>query len=1195
MNLKITKTTLSLGLMLLFLAQLSFAQVQTPFDQGLRFIEKEYANWGLDRTDIINLGVSSMYTNKRNGVTHIYFIQKHQGIEVYNAITSVHVTPEGKTFNVGNRFVPNLKAKINATSPSLSAQEALQAALGHLGLSTNQALRLNEQISDKEFVFDKGDFAHTDVNVKLKYQLTNDQTVRLAWHLAVDQLDRKDYWSVRIDAQTGELLDKNNWMVHCQFVDDPYHNHDRSCNAHLHNHGTKSVKKVLESEAAVLTGRYSVFGEMLEGVNSPHESPIHGDYNLLVNPHSPSASPFGWHDTNGADGAEFTITRGNNVHAYLDLNNTSTPTGEPDGGAELVFDFPYNPNNEPEDQRDAAVTNLFYMVNSIHDFSHHFGFDESAGAFQSDNYGSGGNDDDYVLAEAQDGNGDVNNLNNANFATPPDGGNGVMQMYLWNQGGGRLLNVDAPEALIGQYETGTADFGPEIGDVPVTGEVIVIEDNSSEASFGCNDIVTEDVAGKIAMVDRGGCFFEQKAANAEAAGAIALIICNFENSTVGMAGVAEINDPGIPTVSLSSGDCSLFRSVIDQGLTVTLVSPTASGPSLLDGDFDNGIIAHEFAHGISNRLTGGPLAAGCLGNGEQMGEGWSDIYTLMMTVKPGDTGEMRRGIGTYVQRQGTNGSGIRPLPYSTDFNINNHTYDDVIRFAGSVHSVGAVWTAMLWDMYWALVEEHGFDIDYTNPEAGNNIAVHLITEGMKLQPCSPGFVDGRDGILAADMMNYDGANQCLIWEVFAKRGLGFYADQGTSNSDADGTSSFEALPTCIKELKIAKTATDLIEPGDAIDYTITVTNHKDEAVTNVVVSDIIPNGCSYVAGSSEDDVTESNGMLTWEIGTLQAGAEIVLSYQAVSSANEGSIMLLEDDFEDPSTVQADWVSFSLDDALTNNWTYIDGNAADFVNSGERSYFVPDLAEASDQVLLLSQPYIVSGEQPVLRFFHKFDTQAGTDGGYLQVSNDGAESWEDIGPYIFKNPYRGQVSYQTFTIPFQEAYWGVSDGFVDTYVDLSDFAGETLFFRWRFGSDDDGTGGTGWALDDVTFMDMLNYNSEVCVSSEEGDSACAEAPNRGTIVGQLPTSIKDLADPSLGISVFPNPANDYLIVNLQSEFTERVNLSIASVDGRIVKELALNTNAGTQSETINTSDLSSGFYFVRVATPRGIQVQKIVIE
>lgn len=43
-----------------------------------------------------------------------------------------------------------------------------------------------------------------------------------------------------------------------------------------------------------------------------------------------------------------------------------------------------------------------------------------------------------------------------------------------------------------------------------------------------------------------------------------------------------------------------------------------------DGDMDAGIVIHELTHGLSNRLTGGPSDADCLGSGESggMGEGW---------------------------------------------------------------------------------------------------------------------------------------------------------------------------------------------------------------------------------------------------------------------------------------------------------------------------------------------------------------------------------------------------------------------------------------------------------------------------------------------------------------------------------------------------------------------------------------------
>ena len=77
----------------------------------------------------------------------------------------------------------------------------------------------------------------------------------------------------------------------------------------------------------------------------------------------------------------------------------------------------------------AAVTNLFYLNNVIHDKLYRHGFNEAAGNFQTNNFGNGGAGSDSVRAEAQDGGG----TSNANFATPADGSRPRMQMYLWSQ------------------------------------------------------------------------------------------------------------------------------------------------------------------------------------------------------------------------------------------------------------------------------------------------------------------------------------------------------------------------------------------------------------------------------------------------------------------------------------------------------------------------------------------------------------------------------------------------------------------------------------------------------------------------------------------------------------------------------------------------------------------------------------------
>jgi hypothetical protein len=147
------------------------------------------------------------------------------------------------------------------------------------------------------------------------------------------------------------------------------------------------------------------------------------------------------------------------------------------------------------------------------------------------------------------------------------------------------------------------------------------------------------------------------------------------------------------------------------------------------------VIAHEYGHGISNRLIGGPSSIACLINGqvpdtntvgatipigEQMGEGWSDLYALIMTAQPTDTGNTPRGVGAYVSFQNENGPGIRLYPYTRNMKVNPFTYGDVPAQVAP-HGVGSVWATMVWDLYWRMIDLHGYEPNLQNSasQAGN--------------------------------------------------------------------------------------------------------------------------------------------------------------------------------------------------------------------------------------------------------------------------------------------------------------------------------------------------------------------------------------------------------------------------------------------------------------------------------------------
>jgi hypothetical protein len=513
------------------------------------------------------------------------------------------------------------------------------------------------------------------VSAHLAHQALEDGRARLSWVLEVEMPDAQHYFIAVVDAEDGALL------THTDLVVSEQSGHTHAALQRPEAAAARGRTTPVETDVPTVAdgSSYTVFA-------LPLESPNDGDRTVVRHPADAAHSPHGWHDLDGKPGADATTTRGNNVHAYADTGDPGVsyvglsapdnidgdgpdpdPAAQPDGGASLTFDAPYT-EDDPTALRNraAAVTNLFYWNNTIHDVLARYGFDEAAGNFQHVNYTGEGRGGDSVKAQAQDGGGP----NNANFFTPPEGQRPRMQMFLW-----------------------------------------------------------------------------------------------------------------------------------DPSVTVLIGGPQAAGnaePRLIDGDFDAGVITHEYGHGVSNRLTGGPANVRCLDNQEQMGEGWSDYLGVMLTLREGDKGETPRGLGTYVLYEDSReGRGIRPTPYSTDMTVNPSTYDTV-KGVAAPHGVGYVWASMLYDMTWALIAEKGLNPDVRDhwSTGGNNLALQLVMDGMKMQPCSPGFVDGRDAILAADDALTGGENACTIWRSFARRGLGVDAEQGAASSKADGRNGFGVPAEC---------------------------------------------------------------------------------------------------------------------------------------------------------------------------------------------------------------------------------------------------------------------------------------------------------------------------------------------------------------------------------------------------------------
>jgi extracellular elastinolytic metalloproteinase len=762
-----------------------------PVDIAIDFARQNARELGLTGSDVNNVLVSSTVEDADTGTTHVYLQQTHNGIGVHAGLLTVNVAKGGWVISAGSRFVSNLAAAA-AGQNKLRADEAAVVVAKHVGRDPKGLTVLQGGSGPSlKSVLSAAGIAASPITAQLVWQPLDSGAARLAWNVEIEEIGGEHWWSVNVDAETGAVLATDDFVDHDTVTDI-----------------AAAIARPAPASLSINTGLAGLaFGPALTVEDGstyrvfalPFESPSDGGRTLVANPASADASPFGWHDTNGAAGAEFTRTRGNNVHAYADRNadNVADPLTDPDGGAGLDFDFSLDLTRRPLDSRDAAVTNLFYWNNIVHDVLFAQGFDSAAGNFQVNTYGAGGLGNDDVRAEAQDGSG----RNNANFGTPVDGLRPRMQMFEWRSSAPNPIVVHAPSPIAGTYFGPMAGFGESLFTTgPISGEVVYVGRGCDPAYQTATPPIPLDPylanpAGKIALIDRGICTFTSKVKKAQDQGALMVIVANNISGPATAMGGADSRIT-IPSVMVTQSDGNLFKANVPFNATV---SDGTGGVPDRDSDLDAGVIAHEYGHGWSNRLTGGPATVSCLRNDEQMGEGWSDFLALVFTTNPSDTPTLSRGVGSYVIFEPPSGTGIRPRPYTTDLSVNEFTYGMLPSPALSIpHGIGFVWNSMLWEVYWNLVAKHGYNPNIYDSwtTGGNVLALRLVSDGLKFQACSPGFVDGRDGILAADLALTGGENQCAIWRGFAKRGLGFSASQGSNTSVTDGTQAFDLPVNC---------------------------------------------------------------------------------------------------------------------------------------------------------------------------------------------------------------------------------------------------------------------------------------------------------------------------------------------------------------------------------------------------------------
>ncbi|KAK2464973.1 hypothetical protein APHAL10511_003049 [Amanita phalloides] len=723
----------------------------SPLDVARRFVEDQLATDLADGSKSFHIRTDS-YTDQRTGVTHVYVRQLVNGLQVVDGDININIK-DGLVLSYGNSFYSGpapamfeqpdsellsyphsefCEKLINHISAPLFASGQVPMGLhNHLDLAqldhiyTSNCLYhdlpdtlsgsaytsatdpadfrpallqfmmvatpkddLAQEIQsnfaeylNKMYVTDTSHLAPTGESVQFLAQNVPDAVNPVKVGLAYIQVPNKDKTATKLALVWKFVVEmKDNWYEAAVSATVP--------------HRIISVVDWAHDSPVSKPKPKATYNVFKWGINDPEC----GQRSFETEIYDTASSPVGWHSipysvdpTFRGSGPKFskdfwrntTTTWGNNIFAQEDWEGRDhfVHNHRPVADEHMTFDYAYDPHAGPgidpmtESKAfvDAAITQLFYTTNLIHDIYYRYGFDEVSGNFQQYNFGKGGEENDAVIADAQDGSG----MDNANFMTPPDGQNGRMRMYLWNM--------------------------------------------------------------------------------------------------------------ALP-----------YR----------------------DGDLEAGIVIHEYTHGLSTRLTGGPAQSSCLGWGEAggMGEGWGDYMATMIRSRQGET---EFPMGAWASNKTT---GIRKYVYSTNSTVNPSHYktlDEPGRWG--VHAMGEIWAEMLWVVTHDMIKEHGYsdtlypplpledgtipDADFYRagsatglkvPKHGNTMMMQLVISALKLQPCRPMFFDARDAIIQADQILTGGENFCTLWKGFAKRGLGVDATivGGTPWGGGSRTNGFSVPKPC---------------------------------------------------------------------------------------------------------------------------------------------------------------------------------------------------------------------------------------------------------------------------------------------------------------------------------------------------------------------------------------------------------------
>lgn len=916
-----------------------------------------------------------------------------------------------------------------------------------------------------------------------------------------------------------------------------------------------------------------------------------------------------------------TTTSGNNVFAYVDA---LAPDGFTNGDftaeitSDKTFDYKYNTNQVENsvNNRKASIVNLFYMNNYLHDLFYDHGFDEASGNAQAQNYGRDGEEGDAIRAEVQDNSG----FNNANMSTPADGRSPRMQMYLWDskdavngEDYGVTVTSDAAIGLL--PSTKRASFGQ--GQFEISGEVVRLIDGAAPVNDGCSTPTNAaDLAGKIAIIDRGACAFTVKAKFAQTAGAIGVLIANNSGTTEPAPMGGSDDTVKIPSVGLSKNDGGLIYAQLNAAKPVSVTM--FNKKPFKDSSWDNAIIAHEWGHYISNRLVGN--SSGLINQqGRSMGEGWGDFHALLVISEADEAlipdNELFQKPYAAISYVASFYSGIRNYPYSTNMEVNPLTFGNVELNKGTsadqygnaeVHDAGEPWAAMLWDCYVSLIN----DERYTFAEARSMMMSYLVA-AYKMTPIAPTYTEARDALLAAAYAN-EPKDYELFVNAFARRGMGLGAvsperydtkHSGVVESYKTELSAFNVtnheINADYEGLTVGYCSKDgILDKGETGTVSFTITNGgsnafeglegKVEVVSGQNITFANDGKITFSALDLFAKATSTPIEMTLNEATTADTIELKLTFPTLegTEVSEYSFTTIVNmDFKDKAPEgnmsrsdmenQAGLVDFKelvLDGGdMAKGTAKLETTYADYFPVDTQYLRIANNGFASD-VAYETKPVTVGyGGDFKISWFQYFEIEENYDGGVVEISVNGGD-WADVtqmGGVFEGSGYTGELAE---LLPGRQAFTGFMDfpGDIETVNFGTTLNGNEVRFRFRIVSDTN-SNEFGWIIDNVTFTNIV---TSVFHDQTAGDvNPCDNRLPNVSLVASA-TEVKEGEPISIHATAIDANAGDTLTYSwtqisgtaatLNAANTASLSFTAPSVNANEVLEFMLTVNDGTSN-------------------------------